>query len=151
MIIGYKMNIEEIEEKIVYGMSVRTKNTNEMNPDTAKIASLWKIFIDSVDVNYKDGQKLYGVYSKYESDVNGEFDVYAAYDGFDKKLDSVKIQKGRYLVFDGSGDMPHAIIQAWGDVWKYFANEASQYQRKYTTDFEYYLSENKVKIYIAIK
>jgi len=93
------MRVEEIEEKLIYGISTRTKNVNEMNPKTAKIGAIWQKFDSTVEVNYKDGEKVYGVYYNFESDANGEFDVLAGYETLNDKLDTVKIQKGKYLVF----------------------------------------------------
>jgi len=48
------MRVEEIEERIIYGISTRTKNSNEMNPKTAKIGTIWQKFDSTVEVNYKD-------------------------------------------------------------------------------------------------
>jgi predicted transcriptional regulator YdeE len=65
------MKVEEIEDKLIYGISTRTKNSDEMNPQTAKIGAIWKKFDSIVDVNYKDGERVYGVYYNFESDANG--------------------------------------------------------------------------------
>jgi len=151
------MKVEEIEEKLIYGISTRTKNANEMNPETAKIGSLWQKFDSTVDVDYKAGQRVYGVYYNYESDAIGEFDVLAGYEFPNDKLESVKIEKGKYLVFHKTFEENNdslriqAIIETWGDVWEYFSNENSQYKRAYKTDFEYYKNQYEIEIYISIK
>ena len=151
------MRLEEIEEKIIYGISTRTKNSNEMNPETAKIGAIWQKFDSTVDANYKDGEKVYGVYYNYESDANGEFDVLAGYETLNDKLDKVTIQKGKYLVFNKTFEQTddstriQAIIKTWGRIWEYFSNENSQYKRAYKTDFEYYKDQNEIEIYISIK
>ena len=151
------MRIEEIEEKSIYGIKTRTKNVNEMNPQTAKIGTIWQKFDSTVEVNYKDGQRVYGVYYNFESDANGEFDVLAGYETSNDKLDTVTIQKGRYLVFNKTFEQIddatriQAVIETWGKVWEYFSNEDSQYKRVYKTDFEYYKSQNEIEIYISIK
>ena len=150
------MRVEEIEEKIIYGMSTRTKNSNEMNPETAKIGIIWQKFDSTVKVNYKDGERVYGVYYNYESDANGEFDVLAGYEIPNDELDKVTIDKGRYLVFNKTFEQTddntriQAIIETWGRIWEYFSNENSQYKRAYKTDFEYYKGQNEIEIYIAI-
>ena len=150
------MRIEEIEEKIIYGISTRTKNSNEMNPKTAKIGAIWQKFDSTVEVNYKDGERVYGVYYNYESDANGEFDVLAGYETPDDKLDKVTIRKGKYLVFDKTFEQTddntriEAIIETWGRIWEYFSNENSQHKRAYKTDFEYYKGQNEIEIYISI-
>jgi predicted transcriptional regulator YdeE len=150
------MRVEEIEEKSIYGISVRTKNSNEMNPETAKIGAIWQEFDSTVEVNYKDGERVYGVYYNFESDANGEFDVLAGYEILNSKLDTVKIQKGKYLVFNkifeetDDNTRVQAIIETWGKIWEYFLNEDSQYKRIYKTDFEYYKGQNEIEIYISI-
>lgn len=150
------MRVEEIEEKIIYGVSTRTKNSNEMNPETAKIGTIWQKFDSTVEVNYQDGERVYGVYYNYESDANGEFDVLAGYEISNDKLDKVTIEKGKYLVFDKTFEQTddntriQVIIETWGRVWEYFSNETSQYTRKYKTDFEYYKGHNEIEIYISI-
>ncbi|HHS92957.1 MAG TPA: AraC family transcriptional regulator, partial [Campylobacterales bacterium] len=68
------MRVEEIEERTIYGITTRTKNLDEMNPQTAKIGSIWQKFDETVDVDYKGGERVYGVYYNYESDANGKFD-----------------------------------------------------------------------------
>ena len=138
------MRVEEIEEQIIYGILTRTKNSNEMNPETAKIGVVRQRFDSTVEVNYKDGERVYGVYYNFESDANGEFDVLAGYEISNDKLDRVIIEKGKYLVFNKTFEQTddetriQAIIETWGRIWEYFSNENSQYSRKYKTDFEYY-------------
>lgn len=151
------MRIEEIEEKNIYGITTRTKNSDEMNPNTAKIGSVWKKFDSEIQVNYKDGERVYGVYSNYESDANGEFDVLAGYEKSNDSLDTVTIEKGRYLVFskifEGSDESTRiqAIIDTWGKIWEYFSNEDPEYKRAFSSDFEYYKEMNEIEIYISIK
>ena len=150
------MRTEEIEEKIIYGIATRTKNSYEMNPETAKIGAVWQKFDNTVEVNYKDGERVYGVYYNFESDANGEFDVLAGYERLNDKLDKVVIEKGKYLVFNKTFEQIddntriQAIIETWGRIWEYFSNEDSQYKRVYKTDFEYYKGKNEIEIYISI-
>ena len=151
------MRIEEIEAKTIYGISTRTKNLNEMNPETAKIGAIWQKFDITVEVSYKDGERVYGVYYNYESDANGEFNVMAGYATLNDELDMVKIEKGRYLVFNkifeptDESTRIQAIIETWGKIWDFFSNENSQYKRIYTTDFEFYKNQNEIEIYISIE
>ncbi len=150
------MRVEEIEEKIIYGISTRTKNSNEMNPETAKIGAIWQKFDKMVEVNYKNGERVYGIYYNFESDANGEFDVLAGYETSNDKLDKVTIAKGKYFIFNKTFEETNdntriqAIIETWGKIWEYFSNENSQYKRIYKTDFEYYKDKNEIEIYISI-
>ncbi len=151
------MRVEEIQEKSIYGVSTRTKNSNEMNPKTSKIGAVWEKFDSTVEVNYKDRQRVYGVYYNYESDANGEFNVLAGYETSNAALDTVTIEKGKYLVFNKTFEENNnqlriqAVIETWGEIWKYFLNEGSQYKRIYKTDFEYYKNQNEIEIYISIE
>ena len=151
------MRVAKIAEKMIYGISTRTKNEDEMNPQTAKIGAVWQKFDETVDVDYKGGERVYGVYYNYESDANGEFDVLAGYETSNEKLESIKIETGKYLVFNkiykenNDNSRVQAIIETWGEIWEYFANENSQYKRAYKTDFEYYKNQNEIEIYISIQ
>lgn len=155
-----KMEAVEIEQKLLYGIKERTKNSNEMNPKSSKIAPLWKKFDTKVDVDYINGQRVYGVYTNYESDFKGEFDVYAAYDGEDVEsadLEQINIKAGRYLLFKeyalGTDESARveAVLKAWGRVWEYFSEDNAQYKRAYNTDFEFYKDATTVELYISIK
>ena len=151
------MKIVQFEEKQVHGISIRTKNANEMNPSTAKIGKLYQDFDENISVDYKGGARVYGVYHQYESDANGEFSVLAGTDVISPskvELETVTLPSGKYLVFDGKGEMPQAIIDTWGEVWSYFSEENATntaHERNYSTDFESYISADEFKIYISVK
>lgn len=143
----------KIDSFLISGIKTRTNNQNEQNPDTSKIAKLWEEFYAQNIPNQITDKKsfIYGIYSSYESDVNGSFDVLAGV-AVSKKSDNfenVRILQGEYLVFAKSGTMPNAVIEAWQDVWSYFEN--SKEQRAYTTDFEKYINQDTVEIYISIQ
>ena len=150
------MKIEDVDEKQLYGISVRTTNANEMNSDTAKIGKTWQKFDNEVSVNYQGGERVYGVYYNYESDANGEFNVLAGIETPNNSLEKVTIQKGRYLVFDGKSVSPddkarvQTVIETWGKVWSYFSDEKQEYKRSYKTDFEHYKNQTEINIYISI-
>ena len=137
----------------VTGLSTRTNNADEMNPDSAKIGALHQRFDENVQVNYQAGARVYGVYYDYESDASGEFSVLAGADRVEfasVELETVKIPAGDYLVFEGKGEMPNAVIDAWGKVWAYFSAENCQHERSYTVDYEYHKEPNAVEIHIAV-
>lgn len=148
------MYIKDIEEKTIIGLTARTKNEDEMNPSTSKIVSLWQKFDNNVTVDYQHGNRVYGLYFDYESDATGEFTVLAGTDQVNVQssipLESKTIQSGKYLVFEGTGDMPRVVIETWDKIWEYFSKEDCTHSRLYTTDFEYYVSPSEIKIYIAI-
>ena len=149
------MKLVEIGEKKIVGLSTRTTNAKEMNPDTGKIGSLWKEFDANVEVAYKNGNRVYGVYFDYESDATGEYSILAGTDQLDVKtsigLETIVIRSGRYLVFTAKGDIPRIVFETWGRVWEYFSKKDAEYERSYTTDFEYYMNQNEIEVYIAVK
>jgi predicted transcriptional regulator YdeE len=140
----------------VSGLAVRTRNSDEFNPATAKIGTLWAQFFSQHYPEKIPGQiapaRMLGVYSGYESDASGAFDVTAgmAVETASPELATIEIQAGRYLVFECEGVLPAAVIQGWAQVWTYFQTN-SQHQRRFATDFEDYLSPQKVAIYIGVE
>ena len=126
-----------------------------MNPNTGKIATLWQRFDSAVPVDYKNGERVYSVYSDYESDYTGDFNVLAGFDGAsfpaEANLQKVAIPAAKYLVFKRKGDMPQIAMDAWTDVWSYFSQEAPEHQRLYTTDFEFYPYGDEIEVHIAIE
>lgn len=146
----------EIKGLSVQGLSVRTRNADEMHAATARIAPLWGDFGAQVAPFMAPAAQAYGVYHRYESDANGAFDVLAGSDALMPDTTSahalarVDIQAGRYLVFDAPGPMPQAVIDAWGRIWRYFVDPHCPYQRAYTTDFERYGAEGLIEIFIAV-
>jgi len=150
------MKIVSIEAKTVFGIKTRTTNKDEMNPETAKIGATWQKFDSRVDVDYKGGERVYGVYYNYESDANGAFDILAGYETPNSQLDRVEIQEGKYLLFSKTFEATDnktriaAVIETWGRVWEYFSDDNSEYKRAFTTDFEYYKNQHEIEIYISI-
>ncbi len=149
------MKVVDIEEKTIVGISTRTTNANEMNPETASIGKAWQKFDKEVTVDYQNGERVYGVYYNYESDANGEFDVLAGSEN-NHLQDKVTIKKGKYLLFEGKAKTSddsariQAVINTWGIIWEYFAKENSEYKRAYQADFEHYKSQTEIDIYISI-
>lgn len=149
------MKIQDIASIELVGFRVRTKNEDEMEPSTAKIGALWHKFYTQAAPQLANGSKVYGVYTNYESDFTGLFDVVACSDTLTlenlKDASKVTIQSGKYLVFSTQGKLPQAVTDLWGEIWRYFNSSDCPHTRAYTTDFEFYKSENEVEISIAIK
>lgn len=149
------MDIVKIEKFNVTGLVVRTTNANEMNPATAKIGALWEQFYKTASPKLSDSSKVYGLYTNYESDATGEFDVVACADTLtpEELEDAIEFQisSGNYLKFSNKGEMPQVVISLWGEIWDYFNSSDCQHERAYTTDFEFYKSDDEVEILIAIK
>ena len=149
----------QIKRKIISGISVQTTNEKEMNPETAKLSNLWSDFLEDELMKKIPDQVnkslIHGVYSSYESDVNGKYTVTAGMEIKETKATSENysqaiIESGKYLVFKGTGSMPQIVIDTWTNVWNYFS-EIYLYKRAYTTDFEQYTGSDQIEIYIAIQ
>ena len=142
----------EIESNRVMGLQVRTKNTDEMNPETQKIAPLWGRFFNEVMPTLEESATVYGVYHNYESDATGEFDVLVGTDALvvTDEMKSVELQAGKYLMFPVKGELPQAIIETWMQIWAYFEDPSIDERRAYETDFELYKSADEVEIYIGV-
>ncbi|MEW6733519.1 MAG: GyrI-like domain-containing protein [Acidobacteriota bacterium] len=150
---------KSVNRKTIVGISIRTTNRAEMNAETAQIPSLWQTFyqerLTEKIPEQISGGLVYGVYSSYESDLNGAYTLTAGLevkDGIDvsQRFSKVEIAEGKYLVFHGQGAMPQIIFDTWGRVWALFSSN-SQCKRAYTTDFEVYQGQDEISIYISIK
>ncbi|MFH0129008.1 GyrI-like domain-containing protein [Variovorax sp. EL159] len=136
----------------VAGPTIRTTNREENTPATARIGALWRSFFDEqmprLMPRRTSDARIFGVYSAYESDAQGAFDVTAglAVAGGE---DSVAIEAGNYLVFNGQGEMPHMVIATWQRIWQYFEAHP-EVARRYRSDFEAYEGPDKVAIHIGI-
>ncbi|KTC98370.1 GyrI-like domain-containing protein [Legionella erythra] len=145
--------LQTIDAFQIIGLSVRTDNASEFNSSTAKLPTLWQQLHQQPWVKAThDG--IYGVYSDYESDVNGAYTVTAGLalsdnPSPDPSLGVITVPGGPYLVFTSQGTMPEAIINAWQSVWAYFSSN-TEYRRTYRVDFEHYLGPLTCAVYIGV-
>ena len=142
----------QLEKKTIKGLQTRTKNADEMNPDTQKIAPLWGRFFSEVLPTLKESATVYGVYHHYASDADGAYDVLVGADIMDTtdEMKSVTLEEGKYLMFPVKGELPQAILDTWMKVWAYFEDPSIDEKRAYETDFELYKSEDEAEIYIGV-
>lgn len=137
------------------GITTRTTNAAEFSPATAQIGPLWqRFFTEQVAQSvpgYTPQSAVYGVYSGYESDAMGAFDVSAAVQAstVPEGLQAVTVPAGAYLVFEARGPMPATVVALWGVVWQYFLGQPA-HLRRYGSDFEEYSGEGRVAIYIGV-
>lgn len=150
------VKLREVRPFRVAGLQVRTRNAAEQQADSARIGPMWQRFYVEDQFNKialrQPDSFVYGVYSNYESDASGAFDVMAGVAVSDASADypSLQIQGGDYLVFSAQGAMPDCVIQAWGLIWAYFQDNP-EVRRAFATDFEVYTSPDSVAIYIGIQ
>lgn len=148
-----KPTLQTVDAFQIVGLSVRTDNASEFNSSTAKLPTLWQQLHQQRWVKpTHDG--IYGVYSDYESDVNGAYTVTAGLalsdnPSPDPSLAVLTVPGGPYLVFTSQGPMPEAIINAWQSVWAYFSSN-TEYRRTYRVDFEHYSGPLACAVYIGV-
>jgi predicted transcriptional regulator YdeE len=136
----------------VSGLTIRTTNREESDPATARIGKLWGRFFGeetyaSTPERTSD-TRIFSLYSAYESDAHGAFDVTAgvAVSGGEGSL---AVEAGDYLVFSGQGEMPKMVIATWERIWQYFEAHP-EIARRYRSDFEAYEGPDKVAIHIGV-
>ena len=143
-----------VKKLMLSGISTRTNNENEKNEETQKIAPLWEKYeVDNIHYKTLDKARntsFYGVYSNYESDVNGDYDATVAVEVTKSKNNPMIIENKKYLVFKKEGELPDSCTDLWAEIWDYFENN-SKYERAYTVDFEKYSKVDVIEIYISIK
>ncbi|MFS2067808.1 GyrI-like domain-containing protein [Pseudomonas sp. CT11-2] len=150
------VKLREVQPFSVSGLQVRTRNAAEQQPDTARIGPMWeRFFVEDIfdKIAHKQPDSfMYGVYSNYESDASGHFDVTAgvAVTAPSEGFAQIQVEGGDYLVFSAKGAMPDSVIQAWGFIWAYFEDNP-QVRRKFATDFEVYTGPESVAVYIGIQ
>ena len=147
------MKIVQVKTKTIIGLKVRTKNEDEKNPQKQQIGSLWQNFFENIfPALGETPPTLYGVYSNYESDAHGEFDVLVGAEEVRKSegRESIVLEEGTYLCFTAKGELPQSVIETWGEIWNYFADKNCTEKRAYKTDFEHYISPDEAEIYIGL-
>jgi len=147
-------NIQKVEitAKTIKGLQVRTKNADEMNLDTQKIAPLWGRFFEEMLPALSTDATVYSVYHNYQSDASEAFDVLVGADVMEmtEEMKKVTLQEGKYLMFPVKGELPQAIVETWQQIWAYFDDASIDERRAYETDFEKYISKDEVEIYIGV-
>lgn len=150
------MNYEvvNLKEKKVVGLNIRTNNNDpNMSNDIGK---LWNKFFNQgifSEIKNKVNERAIGLYSNYESDFTGDYDMTVACEvSDDKEIPKGTIVKtipaGKYAKFFVKGHMQKAVYEFWQELWKMDLNRA------YTCDFEEYINSDidnaEINIYIAL-
>ena len=134
------------EIKLV-GLSVRTNNKNEMNPQTAKIGEtagyFWSQNIVAQIPNRKNPGMVLAVYTDYDSNVHGDYTYFIgeevnSFENIPSGLRQLIIPPAQYQKFIvPAGKMPEVVINAWQQIWNMSADDLGG-KRAYKADFEVY-------------
>ena len=156
--------VNKTEMKLV-GLTARTNNKNEMNPEMAKIGNLLGQFFSQGISAKIPGRKNPGVtlcvYTEYDSDEYGDYTYFIGeevetFEGVPAELIQLTIPASAYQKFTTpAGQMPAVVIIAWQQIWQMTADDFGG-KRAYRADFEVYDARaadpmnTTVDIYIGI-
>jgi predicted transcriptional regulator YdeE len=158
--------ITALPEVKLVGITARTSNSGEMNPDTAKIgATMQRFFTTGMQAQImerKNPGTVFAVYTNYESDEHGQYTYFLGeevddFENIQQGFETLTIPAGNYVKFTSTpGKMPAVCIDMWQNIWKMNAADLGG-QRTYIADFEVYdeRSQNPeqaiLDIYIGIR
>lgn len=148
--------IVELPRQTVVGLTGRMRNDD---PGCgAVIGGMWqRLFEGGIfdAIPNKAGMSTIGLYSDYETDMTGPYDVTIGCavtdpDGRPEGTAVKTIPAGRYAEFVICGDVQQAVGEFWMEVWKL------PLPRAYTADFEEYRSaakeeEPEIHIFLSLK
>ena len=158
-----RINLEEVK---LVGISVRTSNAKEMNPETAKIgATIQKFFENDMQSKIqrrKNPGTVLAVYTNYESDEHGEYTYFFGeevndFENISHGLETLSIPSQIYVKLTSEKGQKFAVcIGLWQKIWSMKPDDLGG-KRAYIADFEVYdersLDPNStvLDIYIGIK
>ena len=123
---------------------------------TSRIAELWQRLMTSGQGPIPgDEQSIFSVYTNYDSDENGAYDVILGKQVSEELTTqaeprrTVVIPTANYVVFQAANATADSIKAAWQDVYRHF-HQATDFRRAFTFDFEKY-SDDGVKLFIAVQ
>ena len=146
---SYKIQAES--SFTVVGIATRTSNQR-----VDEIGQLWQRFYASnvaAQVVSRLDTRVYSVYSDYDSDASGEYNlligcavpadllVVQVPEGMTQKT----VSASKYALFEASGELPAGIVAAWREVW------SSDLNRSYDTDFERYEEDGTATVHVGIR
>ena len=157
---------QQVSEIKLIGITARTSNAREMNPETAKISATMQKFFGSGMQEQIFGRKnpgtVFAVYSNYESDEHGEYTYFLGeevkdFENIQQGFETLTIPAQNYVKFTSNpGKIPAVCIDMWQNIWKMKAADLGG-ERAYIADFEVYDERSRdhnnvtLDIYIGIK
>ncbi|MCE3239278.1 MAG: hypothetical protein K0R24_2259 [Gammaproteobacteria bacterium] len=157
--------VNKSEIKLV-GLTARTNNKNEMNPETSKIGKLagrfWGQNVANQISDRKNPGTTFSVYTEYDSNEHADYTYFIgeevnSFENISADFQKLTIPAATYQKFTTpSGKMPEVVINAWQQIWQMSASGFGG-ERAYIADFEVYdqraadPANTSLDIYIGIK
>ena len=140
-------NMQRLSEIKLVGITARTSNAQEMNPETAKIGNaMQKFFGSSMQeqiLRRKNPGTVFAVYTDYESDEHGHYTYFLGeevndFENIQQGFETLTIPAQTYVKFTSDpGQMPAVCIDMWQKIWKMSLSDLGG-KRAYIADFEVY-------------
>lgn len=138
------MQLPEIK---LIGITARTNNKLEMDPDTAKIGGTIQQYFHQQLAEKMTQRKnpgiTYCVYTEYESDFTGDYTYFigeevTSFANLPKIFTELTIAPQTYAKYTSdAGPMPLVCINMWQKIWQMTTEEFGG-NRSYQADFELY-------------
>lgn len=161
-----KKEVENKSEIKLVGLTARTNNKNEINPETSKIGELvgrfWSQNIAGQISDRKNPGVTLSIYTEYDSNEHGDYTYFigeevGSFENIPAGLQQLTIPAAKYQKFTTSlGKIPEVVIAAWQQIWKMSVSDFGG-ERAYVADFEVYdqrasdPANASLDIYIGIK
>ena len=141
----------ELSAKTIIGLTARTANDDPQMG--AVIGSLWqRLFAEGIyeQIACKANSHTIGLYSDYEDGARGHYSITVGCEVTEaESLPQAAVVKtipgGRYAKVTVMGDAVEAVGRAWEELWQL------PLERTFTGDFEEYIGEEQIDIYIAVR
>jgi predicted transcriptional regulator YdeE len=159
-----QVNTNCSEIKLV-GITARTSNAAEMNPQTAQMGATMERFfkqnMPQSSPNSKEPHQIFAVYTDYESDKNGPCTYFlgqevTSFQNVPEGFKTLTIPAQNYMKWTSNpGVMPQVVIGMWQKIWKKDITQLGG-KRSYVADFEMYDSRSHdphhsiVDVYIGV-
>lgn len=139
-----------LKEKIVAGLAIRTSNSDSNMKNC--IGEAWKKFFEDgiyQGISNKINENTIGLYTNYQNKVSGKYDVIICCEisreqNLSSGVEIRKIAEGKYAKFVVKGNSEKVVGEFWTKLW------AMDLNRKYSFDFEEYVGNSEIHIYISI-
>ena len=134
------MKVKYLGKFYVEGITTRTNNKIELDETTAQIPQLWQRYVDenieSKTFNKSRNLAMYGVYNKYEKNVNSDYDYTIGVE-VTKSKNAITIEKDRYLVFSKKGEFPkyEVLSKIWMKLCIYKYNKKLKSKKEKNNEY----------------
>lgn len=141
-----KTQIDFSEIKLV-GISARTNNANEMDPETGIIGPTIQRYLQQQIAETIPHRKnpfvTLAAYTEYASDASGDYTYFigeevTSFDGAAEGLKCITVPAQTFMKFTTApGVMPAVVINAWQHIWNLNSDELGG-ERSFIADVEIY-------------